>query len=146
MYKIFGRNGALTKFSTSQQFKNSNPTVEWRFEHLGGFLFFLVVRWPVATNDRLAHLVGKVRNINFRGEWFPPPREMHCARHKAMWDCHATRFRELLVAGSEFEGTHTYPLKLWAPGASRPVSYFLHPVCWTRSRGPIWAPIRGASR
>jgi hypothetical protein len=39
------RNGASTKFSTSEQFRNSNPTVEWRSEHLDGFL------WSVGAND-----------------------------------------------------------------------------------------------
>jgi hypothetical protein len=45
MYKSFGRNGASTKLATSEQFKNSNPTVEWRFEHLDGF------QWSVGASD-----------------------------------------------------------------------------------------------
>jgi hypothetical protein len=34
-----------TKFPTSEQFKNSNSTVEWRFEHLHGF------QWSVGAID-----------------------------------------------------------------------------------------------
>jgi hypothetical protein len=34
-----------TTFSTSEQFENSNPTVEWRFEHLDGF------QWSVGAID-----------------------------------------------------------------------------------------------
>jgi hypothetical protein len=34
-----------TTFSTFEQFKKSNPTVEWRFEHLNGF------QWSVGAID-----------------------------------------------------------------------------------------------
>jgi hypothetical protein len=37
--------------TTSERFKNSNPTVEWRFEHLDGF------QWSVGASDIIEQLL-----------------------------------------------------------------------------------------
>jgi hypothetical protein len=59
-----------TMFSTSKQFKNSNPTVEWRLEHLNSF------QWSSGAIDGMRCLgsqsgLSRVKGVRFLYRYRP---------------------------------------------------------------------------